>query len=75
MNPAIHHREAEYQAKEHLRQEFTSHRTSIDRYETPDLSDYDSQVYELAYNVGGYILKSKGEQDFRNYINTSNIDW
>ena len=66
----VAHRQAEYKAKQALRNRYTSHRTSVPVFE----NEYEEVVGELAENIYQYVFKYHGESKARHYCYTVNLD-
>lgn len=75
MNLEVKHRNAEQEAKSWLVDQFTTHRTSLDKFSTYVGSEYEAELARLAKNTLGYILQSKDEKQAKYYCSTTGIDY
>lgn len=66
----IKHQELEYRAKEAMRHQYTSHRTSLPTFE----GEYEKTVLELAHNIYHYISAFHGDSKARHWCYTYNLD-
>ena len=74
MNPTATHRNAEYKAKAHLRDQYTTHHTSVDLFERPQWMEYDRMVYDMGETIFVFKMKMEGLKGIRDYLSTSTID-
>lgn len=66
----IKHRDIEYKAKEAMRYQYTSHRTSLPTFE----GVYENEVLQMAHNIYHYISMFHGESKARHWCYTVNLD-
>ena len=75
MSPEVQHNNAEQSTKRWLNNQYTSHRTAVDSYQPYEGVKYEKEVARLGKNILQYVVKERGEQGARYYVNTTGLDW